>query len=359
LEELLKPMASKKTKTSKPQLMSGVRQKPQLNDGATWEQRVENLKLISEWYWYSPWDGITKDDLLHFAMYGDIVAQVYFHALRKASAFDEVTHQLFPNNFEDLLLKHIRRLNEALCEMAKNGRLTASQELWDQSLKLTEAFSELALKNPDLFKTKARQSLFMPSIRSKNPKFSANAKEIAKAVELSAETVGAGLHDNRTPLGALTAKLVGECVDEITRTRKHWSDLFAQRGAPVMWPTQEQIKPFLAFRGKGEDAVLAGIEKVKNIKNAEDNMKSHLRFFCILSGCGVDRIHFLALEELTQKESPHWWKKAIEKMVEVKFPKLLEQPVWKTELKKVSSGTQSDMLHELKKFCVGKVKQFA
>jgi hypothetical protein len=126
-----------------------------------------------------------------------------------------------------------------------------------------------------------------------------------------------------------------------------------------MWPTQEQIKPFLAFRGKGEDAVLSGIERVKNIKTAEDNMKSHLRFFCILTDCGVDRIHFLALEELTQKESPNWWKKAIEKMVEAKFPKLLQQPVWKKELKKVSSGTQSDMLHEFKKFCIGKVKQFA
>jgi hypothetical protein len=179
---------TKKIKTAKPQSKGSGRQKPQLSDGATWEQRVENLKHISEWYWYSPWDGITEDDLLHFAMYGDIVAQIYFHALRKASSFDEATHPLFPNTFENLLLNHIRRLNEALCEMSNKGRQTASQELWDQALKLTEAFSELALKNPDLFKTKARQSLFMPSIRSKNPKFSANAKEIAKAIELSAET---------------------------------------------------------------------------------------------------------------------------------------------------------------------------
>ena len=199
----------------------------------------------------------------------------------------------------------------------------------------------------------------MPSIRAKNPNFTANAKEIVKAIELSAETVGAGLHYNRTLFDALTAKLVGECVDEIVRTRKHWSDLFVRRGVPVLWPTKEQIKPFQAFCGKGVDVVLSGTEKVKSIKSAEDNMKSHLRFFCILTDCGVDRIHFLVLKELTQWESLNWWKGAVEKMVEAKFPTLLQQPVWKGELKKVSSGTQSDMLHELKKFCVGKVKQFA
>lgn len=363
-----KPIKAADSSAGKPSAegKSSRRQKPKPNVGNHWQARVENLSCLCQWYFYSPWEGITEKDLLHFVAYGDVVAQVYFVALRKAGAdcaSRNLPHSLqFPNNFDDCLFEHIKNLNEYLCEIARAGSLPASQELWDQALKLTNTFSELALKKPGLFKAKSRQSLYMPSIRSKNPKFTANAKEIAAAIELSSETVGARLHDNRTLLGALTAKLIGECVDEIIKTRRQWERIFRPEGWSVIWPTHEQIKPFLKFKGKNIDAadgVLQEMGKVHLIKTNEDKLNASLRFFCMLNGCGIDRIHFLALNELTKYESKKWWKEAIEPMVEAKFPALLKEPLWNRELVKISNGTEKDMLHELKKYCAGKVSQFA
>ena len=175
-----------------------------------WDRSVEYHKCLAEWYYFAPWEGITLGDLMDFAMYGDLVAQAYLYALGKAipSAGDTRAPS---NYFERLLLAHARRLNELVCELARAGRWAACMELWDQALTLSETFSELALQNPAPFKTKARQSLFMPSVRAKNPDFTADAEAIAEAIELSAETVGDKLTDNRVRLGALCARLVAEC----------------------------------------------------------------------------------------------------------------------------------------------------
>ena len=94
-------------------------------------------------------------------------------------------------------------------------------------------------------------------------------------------------------------------------------------------------------------------------KIGHQTMESRLRTFCILYGCGFDRVHFLALPDLTPGTASVWWKAAIEKMVEARFPSLLQHPAWENELKGVSTGTKADMRKELKDYCIGKVKQFA
>ena len=225
-----------------------------------------------------------------------------------------------------------------------------------RALKLTETFSKLALENPAPFKAKARQSLFMPSVRAKNPKFTADAKAIADAIDLSAATVGDRLKDNRRRLGALCARLVGECVHEIARARTLWADEFIPYGRSVVWPTTEDIEPFL---GTSRDGLIAGIKASHQNDEDSETMESHLRFFCLLADCGVERLHFLTLPELTAETASKWWKGAIEKMVEARFPILFGQPSWENELKAVSRGTKADMRKELKDYCVGKVKQFA
>jgi hypothetical protein len=58
---------------------------------------------------------------------------------------------------------------------------------------------------------------------------------------------------------------------------------------------------------------------------------------------------------LTREEARRWWKNAIEK----RFPMLLRLPMWRDELRAVSSGTDADMRKELKDYCREKVKQFA
>lgn len=59
------------------------------------------------------------------------------------------------------------------------------------------------------------------------------------------------------------------------------------------------------------------------------------------------------------KTARAWWKGAIEKMVEAKFPMLLQNPIWERELKAVSRKTKADMLKELEDYSENKVKQFA
>jgi hypothetical protein len=302
----------------------------------------------------------------------DLIAQAYLKALRRAVPDEPETPVLWgiPLNLsERMLLIHIQELNEMLCQLARAERWHACEELWNQASKLVATFSELALKNPEPFKNKARLSLFMPSLRvpptlrkSKKGKskwidpFLGDSPDISQAIELSAQTIGAKVTDNRTRLGALCARLVGECVHEIKRARGLWTRLYTPYGRSVAWPTQQDIQPFL---GKNLNEVIASIRQPRRDGQNEDEIERHVRFFCLLSDCGSERLHFLLLPELTSKTAPTWWKSAIEKMVEARFPALLQQPCWEKELKAASRGTKADKRKELKDYCVGKVKQFA
>jgi len=73
----------------------------------------------------------------------------------------------------------------------------------------------------------------------------------------------------------------------------------------------------------------------------------------------MQRLDSLVLGELTRQTADEWWKGAIEKMVEARFPALLQEPLWLKELAAVSRGTKADMRKELKDYCRDKVKQFA
>jgi hypothetical protein len=310
-----------------------------------------------------------QDCAIKFGWPADLAAQAYFQALRRkvSSQRDDFGLGIAENFSERILLSHIRNLNDALCQMARAGRWHACAELWDQALKLTSTFSELAPKNPEPFKRKARVSLVMPSLRvppsrrkSRNGRdkwidtFLGDAPHIAKAIELSADTIGAKISDNRVLLGALCARLVGECVHEIKRARSLWSVFFTPYGKTVVWPTERQIRPFAS---QTHDQLIAGMKLCRDRK--PDAMERHVRMFCLLAECGVERLHFLLLPDLTPEQAKVWWKNAIEKMIESKFDALLQEPAWMKELKDVSTGTRADMLRKLKDYSREKVKQFA
>ena len=271
----------------------------------------------------------------------DMIAQAYLQALRRAVPDEPESPVLWgiPLNLsERVLLPHVQRLNEMLCQLARAERWHACQELWDQADKLVRTLTDLALKNPEPFKSKARKSLFMPSLRvppkrvrsrkRANPKwvdpFLGDSVEIAQAIELSADTVGAKISDNRTRLGALCAQLVGECVQEIKRSRYLWTVYFTPYKIAVIWPTRAQIKPFI---GKSLDELLAMVPMPSRPRRASDDPDRHVRFFSMQSECGSERLHFLLLPELTVKTARTWWKDAIEQMVEARFSSLLQTRV--------------------------------
>jgi len=312
----------------------------------------ENHQLFVEEY-FDPREGVTERDLFDFAVMGDLITQGYFLQLKKQVPLKrENEYPLIPHHLEKMLLSHVSRLNDMLCELARAGRWNAGAQLWDEALKLSQTFGELALKHPAPFRMRARRALFMPSVRAKNPKYTADAKTIANQIELSAETVGDRLTDNRKRIGALCAGLIAECVDEIIHARSLWARFFTQRDKEVIWPALADIQPYVT---KTTDQLLS--KKIDVMK--EPHQEFHLRFFCLCHGGGQERLHFLCLPELTQSSSPHWWKHAIETMVEARFPALLEQPAWFKELKAISTGTRADMLKELKDYSREKVKQFA
>ena len=282
------------------------------NEMTLWQRSAEYHRMMAEWYRFQPWEGIQVQDLLDFAMYGELVAQCYLHALRKA--VPELPRQR-GNYFERLLLAHIGRLNEMLCELAREGRWGACNELWDQALKLTETFSELAVKQPTVFRAKARQSLFMPSIRTRNPRFTADAKAIAEAIELSAETVGGKLTDNRVRLGALCARLVAECVHEIRLARDNWVRIFTQRQQEVPWPTREQIQP---LRGKSAAEIITGRKtRPDEERYNEKLLLPKLEFFCVMGVAGPSGCIFLFCRNSLRRRPGsggrrpwrRWWKR--------------------------------------------------
>jgi len=316
-------------------------------------------------------DGDREGNSEDAAWMADLIAQSYFMALRKAvpdKPEKPVLYGIPLNLSERILFFHIQRLNEVLCQLARAARWHACQELWDQAVKLVSTFCEIALKNPEPFKSKARISLMMPALRvppvlhkSKRSKgkwidpFVGDSPEIAKVIELSADSVGAKISDNRKRIGGLCARLVGECINEIKRARRLWAHFFTPYGRPVLWPTREQVEPFL---GKTQNELIAGIG-ISRLVAEERTMEGYVRSFCLLGDCGVERLHFLLLPELTCEKANVWWKNAVEKMIAGRFPDLLLQPVWVRELRAVSSGTEADMLKELKDYCRDKVKQFA
>lgn len=200
---------------------------------------------------------------------------------------------------------------------------------------------------PKLLKSSKRKKLKW------NDPFVSDSAEIAQAIELSANAVGTKISDNQSRLGGLCARLVGECVHEIKSARSFWTLYFTPYGRTPVWPSREQVKQ---FREMSMDDLIASIGNCGRVE--EGTVDDHVRIFCIQGGCGKERLHFLLLPELTRQAATVWWKGAIEKMVEDRFPELLKQPVWVRELKKVSTGTEADMRKELKDYCRDKVKQF-
>lgn len=176
--------------------------------------------------------------------------------------------------------------------------------------------------------------------------------EIAHAIELSADTIGSKLSDNRSRLGSLCARLVAECVLEVQRARQLWAHYFRPYDRPVPRPKRSEVK---RFSGKTQNEL---IKEISLARERNWSIDDYLRAFCMQAECGTERLHFLLLPDLTKETAARWWKGAIEKMVEDRFPKLLQTPRWHKELKDASTGTERDMRKELKDYCRDKVKQF-
>src|SRR5580693_1760637 len=107
---------------------------------SSWTHFVEAHNFLAQQY-FCPTEDVNRRKIYEFAMLGDIVAQAYISSLRKSVLSDIKEGQPAPYSYtETLLLNHIRRGNDILCELAKTGRSSACAELWEEALKLSKAF---------------------------------------------------------------------------------------------------------------------------------------------------------------------------------------------------------------------------
>lgn len=348
-------------KKSDPSKMAEDQMAAKTSFSVSWEYLLERHRLFLEHNFW-PIEGIRDYEVEMFAREGDFVTQCFLSHLRqRIPELGEIRRPVVGDGMEDLLLRHVQRLNETLCDLARLGRWQAGEVLFEQALLLAQTFGELAVKNPRPFRAKARRSLYMASVRTKNPKFTADAKAIAGMIQLSADTVGARLTDNRVRLGALCARLVGECVHQITLVRNRWMRGEQHRPFPLVWPTLKQIEPYVG-RSVAEIIALREASLTGRHQHTSDRAQRHfdskLALFA-MNGRGRE-LHFLCLPDLSKATEGTWWKQAIEPMVEEKFPALMDQPVWLNELKAVTDGgTDSAMLKALKDYSRKKVRQFA
>lgn len=295
--------------------------------------------------WQSLHEGnrLPDDEPIDTLLMADLLVQSYFSALQKEIP-EKVESNWIQVHFgqaeeERLLLEHVSRLNTVLCEMARKGKTHACEALWTQALKLTEAFGEIALENPQPFKQKARRALFMPSLRTSNLEFMADAAAIAEAIELSKDSHGDKLSRNRVRIGELTSRALAEYLEEIQIARRQWCRFFTKYKNPVIWPTKEDIAPFL---GKSVDDLLgiyAGMSDeeraaVSASRRNDPPLVKHIRFFCLCAGCGSRRLHLLLLpprrDASAEKE---WLNKGLFPLIEEKFETFKTHPAWREVLK--------------------------
>jgi len=122
----------------------------------------------------------------------------------------------------DCLSSRIDYLNRQLVRLAEENVSRACTTLWFQAKALAEATMRLSLIHTEKFRSVAETSLTMPSVRAKNPKFTADAAAIAEAIHLGEKHPASDIADNRCRAGAYSHHLVARIFDEIQHYRKEY-----------------------------------------------------------------------------------------------------------------------------------------
>lgn len=206
----------------------------------------------------------------------------------------KIRPERFGDDAEICLCSRISYLIKEICKFTKTGRHYPVFVAWHDGKKLTEAVHELASVGPiESLQAIARESLFMPSLRSKHGNLPRNFKKIAEKIQLSDDCAINTEWKAKYQLDASPTRFVAQIVEYVADWRR---DLEERR------------------------ATLLGLKKL-----ADTN--SHFREFKNLSLkdylCQTYRhkqvpilLVYLNLPTLTLKTSDQWWKKAIKPYIE-------------------------------------------
>jgi hypothetical protein len=94
-------------------------------------------------------------------------------------------------------------LNRQLVRLANTGVPDARPAVFYQSRMLTEAFVRLAQAHPNDFIDAAESALTMPSLRARNPRYTADADAIVKAIHLAAKHPAGTLTEDKERIGEM------------------------------------------------------------------------------------------------------------------------------------------------------------
>jgi hypothetical protein len=237
----------------------------------------------------------------------------------------------------DRLTSRLTYLNGQLVRLAEENAPKACWYLWFEAKSLAEAFTRLAVRHPEEFQEVAEGSLTMPSLRGRNPKFTADAARIVDAIHLAEKHPSPDVWDNKSRVGALCHLLVASLIEKIHDARREYT-----------WETEsvERLKQFPEtadqYRGVSVDDALKS--------------RLHPKLFEHVVACA-------RLPDWSQ-DAQAWWKGRVLALVKEEFQEMARNPMrnpalWE-ELKRggeVKSNTEKDMRRYMEKICKNKFDQ--
>ncbi len=122
----------------------------------------------------------------------------------------------------DCLVSRLDFLNRELMRLARANAPNACSHLWSQAKALAQEFTRLALVYPDEFQSAAETSLTMPSLRGQNPKFTADAEAIIKAIHLGEKHPAGEMTKDHDRIGELCGVLVADILDSVVDARRQY-----------------------------------------------------------------------------------------------------------------------------------------
>jgi len=235
------------------------------------------------------------------------------------------------------LASHLDFLNRQLIRLARGNAPKACWHLWFQAKALAQEFTRLALVYPDEFRSAAETSLTMPSLRGKDPKFSADAEAIVKAIHLAEKHPARGMTKDRDRIGELCGVLVMKVLESIMEARR----LFDREKETV-----EHLRNFHETAAAYRDMTV------------EESLRRNLypTLFDHVIACA-------ALPEF-RDDPKMWWEARIKPLLREEFTRLQKNPARNTALwqelgrstRKGEAGGRWKALHDN---CRNKVNQLA
>lgn len=233
------------------------------------------------------------------------------------------------------LASRISYLNSQLIRLAEDNAPGACRNLWFQAKKLTEGFIRLATVHPGEFREVAQQSLTMPSLRARSPKFTADAYTIVAAIHLAEKHPSPDVWDNKSRVGALCHLVVVSIIENIRYARQQYE-----------W----------------EQRHLRLAQKFHEAEYRDATIEDLLRSQWHPTLCE----HVLACASLPpwEQDASAWWKNRVLPMVKEEFRELAKSPsrnpaLW-AELKRGGErNSENDMRRYMEKICKNKFDQMA